>query len=207
MKKSIVYEKEYNGLSINTDKKRKLGCRTDILDRHHAHLNDMTDKHSKVLQVRLDLHYPSNNSVIPNSEHISNFTDNMQRSLRREKNSGGHKVDPRMILAVEKHDGDNPHIHAIILVNGNAKKSYRAIGQKAERLWGQALGTQTKGLVDYCDRKRNGIVISRQAPNFEAQLGAASYQGSYVAKDRGKDDLGKGTWALRGTRAPKKKAA
>ncbi len=117
-------------------------------------------------------------------------------------------MDPRIILAVEKHDGDKPHIHAVILVNGNAKKSYRAIGQKAEKIWGQTIGAQANGLVDYCDRsKPNGLTINRNADTFKEQLVAASYQGSYLDKERGKDDLGKGTWALRGTRAPKKKKA
>lgn len=208
MSNTITFESTYNGLSINTDKSKNLGCYTKILDRYHEHLFDMTDKHSKTMQVRLDLRYPQDESFVPHPKQINDFSYNFSRSLnrKRKKAAGGHDVDARLIMVPERH-GKNKrlHIHGVVLVNGNAKHSYMGIVKKAEEIWKRAIGSTASGLVHFCNQNgENGIMMDRNKENFKEQLNAASYQASYLAKERGKDNAEKGSWISRGTSRPKK---
>jgi len=53
-----TFESQHNGLNINTNADKGQGCYTKILDKHQAHLQDMVNKHSQVMQVRFDLRFP-----------------------------------------------------------------------------------------------------------------------------------------------------
>ncbi len=206
MNKSITFDEKYNGLSINTNKEKGQGVYTDIVDRHHAHLSDMTDKHSKVLQTRFDLHYPADGSVTPNRTQLQDFTYNLTRKLSREKVTGGHKVDPRLITVTEQaSNNSHPHIHGVILVNGNAKQNSMGILKQIEKTWGIAIQSSQSGLVHYCDHQGdNGLMVNRNSTDFEQQINACSHQASYLAKTRDKDNNPKGSWKVTGTRLPKK---
>ncbi len=205
MTRAITYAKEHNGLSINTNKEKEEGVYTDIVERHHAHMKDMTEKHSKVMQVRFDLRYPQDGSVIPNSKQLQDFNYNLTRKLSREKSVGGHAVDPRIINVKEQHgDNSHPHIHSVILVNGNAKQNYMGLLKQVERTWASAIKSTANGLVDHCNRNgANGLMINRNSDDFQSQLNACSYQASYLAKSRGKEHKAKGDWLVSGTRHPK----
>ncbi len=72
----MTTDNTYGGLAINTDKAKGQACFTKVLDRYHAHLNDMTGKRSKVMQVRFDLHYPQDSSVEPSPQHLQDFNYN-----------------------------------------------------------------------------------------------------------------------------------
>lgn len=194
----------YHGLPINTNENKGQACLTQVLDKHHAHLEDMTNKHSKVMQVRFDLHYPQDNSVTPNKQHLHDFNYNLQRKLNREQHVGGHKVDSRLITVTEQHNSEHPHIHGVLLVNANVKRKYLPIMEQVERIWKLALGTDAQGLVDHCNRSgKNGIIIDRNKEDFEDKKKQCSHQGSYLAKVRGKENNAKGTWLVGGTRLPK----
>jgi hypothetical protein len=97
-----------------------------------------------------------------------------------------------------------------VLVNGNAIKSEYAIFKQVERYWGIVLETSHGGLVDYCNKKRdgsrqeNGMMYRRGAENAQEILEKMQYQASYLAKIRDKDGLSKGAWIEGGSRLPKK---
>ncbi len=202
--KDTTLQSTYNNLSINTGKEQNNACHTEILDRHHAHLSSMINKHSKVMQVRFDLRYPQDSSIEYDKSHLHTFNYNLKRKLDRERCTGGHKVDPRIITVTEQHNkSDNIHIHGLILVNGNAKKSYYPLLQEIETQWKTAIKTDINGLVDYCNKQgKNGMVINRNSEDYENIKNKCSYQASYLAKVRGKDNRDKGSWLVSGTRVP-----
>jgi len=204
MGKKTTLDKEYKGLPINTNLEKKQACILPILDRYNAHLEDMTIKHSKVMQVRFDLRYPTDESVMQDKQHLHNFNYNLQRKLQREKHAGGHKVDPRLIMVTEQHHSKHPHMHCVLLINGNAKQNYYSVVQQVEKTWKQVLGTDAKGLVDRCDRKDNGIMMNRNNEDFMAKKDQCSYQASYLSKEKGKENKEKGSWSVTGTRVYKK---
>ncbi len=205
MSKPITYTNKHNGLPINTNEEKKEGVYTDVVDRHHAHMEDMVLKHSKVMQVRFDLRYPHDGSVTPDNKHLQDFNYNLTRKLHREKPIGGHAVDPRIINVKEQHgDNQHPHIHNVLLVNGNAKQNPLGVLKQVEKMWATAIKSDAPGLVDYCDKNgANGLMVNRNSDNFQEQLEACSYQASYLAKERGKEHRAKGTWLASGTRIPK----
>ncbi len=206
MKKKTTTNQAYNNLSINTNKGKDLSCLVDVLDKYHAHLKDMTTKHSKVMQLRFDLRYPADGTITPDNEQLSNFSYNFQRKLQREKIEGGHKVDPRLILVTEQHDNSqHPHIHGTVLVNANAKQKAYPLYLEIERQWKQVLKTNSEGLVDRCNKQgENGIIINRNADDYQDKMNQCSHQASYLAKTRGKESNPKGSWLVKGTRVPKR---
>lgn len=200
---SITFSSLHNGFPINTNLQKGLGCLTAILDNHLGKLGYMIAKHSKVMQVRFDLHYPKDGSVLPSPQHIYDFNYNFKRKLQREKISGGHKVDPQIIWVEEQHTSPHPHYHYLLLVNGNAKRDYHAIVREALRIWKQTLGTENSGVVNFCDDKeQNGLMVERGSPYFQLQLGQCTYQGSYIAKISSKAHRRKGSWLSGGTHLP-----
>lgn len=200
---NITFSNLHNGLPINTNHQKGLGCWIPILDSHRVKLEYMIVNHSKVMQVRFDLHYPKDGSAMPSPQHIYDFNYNFKRKLQREKISGGHKVDPQMIWVEEQHSSPHPHYHYILLVNGNAKKDYLSIVAEALRIWKQTLGTENSGIVNFCDGKKpNGLMVERGSPYFHAQLAQCIYQGSYIAKVSSKNQRRKGSWLLGGTHLP-----
>ncbi|WMW66287.1 inovirus-type Gp2 protein [Nitratidesulfovibrio liaohensis] len=155
-----------------------------IMDKYHTALEQSLADHSKVMQVRLDLHYPENGYVTPNSTHIQDFNYNLKRSLARKKFAGSHNPDPKLIWVREQNESEHPHYHALMLVNGNALDNPHSILEKASSLWGRALGVDPTGLVHRCDKDRNGnrqengIMIRRGSPGEAVQRAKCEQQAS-----------------------------
>jgi hypothetical protein len=200
----ITYKDEYKGMPINTDKEKKQGCIEKILDNYHESMSNMLGKHSKVMQLRFDLHYPIDNSVTPDKKHIPDFNRNLKRKLNRERHAGGHKVDAHLLWSIERYKSVNPHYHYVCLINANAKQNYYPVVMEANRQWKNILKTDKDGLVDRCDKHGdNGIIVKRGADDEQAQLGRCSYQASYLAKDRSKDRMKKGARLYSGSKVKK----
>jgi hypothetical protein len=186
---------------------------------YEKHLNDMRKKHSKVFQTRFDLRYPQDGSVEHGPKQIRDFNEYMKRDLERnnplpqegKKRSPGktetdkHKVDPRIISVREQKDSPNPHYHCSALVNGNAKQSTQDIHKRAERQWGNALGTKNvDGLVDYCDDQGPpSVMIDKSKDDCEIAVKDAKRQASYLAKGRDKEKNPSRFWKATGSRPPK----
>ncbi len=134
-KRPVTYENEYRGYPINTVKEKGLGCDERFLEKYWNHVDDMTDRHSKVMQVRFDLRYPSDGSVEFDPRHISRLGWYLTRHFDR-SNTSHHSVDLRFRWSCEQKEGaTRPHYHCIVLVNGNAHKSEYAIFKQVERYW------------------------------------------------------------------------
>ena len=189
-----------NMTSMSDNKDKNLGCYEKVLNKINDTLNDMLEKHSKIMITRMDLRYPNADNIICDSKQVSDFTYNLKRSLNREKNAGNHAVDAQVITVQEQDTSNHPHFHVAVIVNANAKKSPYSIHEKANNLWKLATGSSSDGLVDYCNRHENGIVIDRNSPSFEKDFDKGFYQTSYLAKVRGKESREKGSWLVRTTR-------
>ncbi len=195
--KNITFENTYNTHTINTHKDKRLGCYEKALEKIDTTIKDMIEKHSKVMVVRFDIRYPDNENIKSDNTDIYKFTYNLKRSLNREKIEGGHNVDARIIHVEEKNTSLNPHHHFAVLVNGNAKNKYYPIVEKANKIWKKTLNTDQDGLVDFCNKIENGIMIDRNDDNRERDLDKAFFQLSYLAKTNGKQDRKKGSWILK----------
>jgi hypothetical protein len=189
---------------------------------YEEHLDDMIQKHSKVLQIRFDLRYPNNDNIEVNPKQIRDFSEYFIRDNKRNhpfpkegqrRNPGRaaektHNVDPVFMSAQEQHnDSSHPHYHCLALVNGHAKQNSYDIHKRAERQWANALGLENaNGLVDFCDKQGDSsIMIHRNQGDFPDQLKAAKQQASYLAKARGKEPFGNKPCRFGGTRLPKEK--
>ena len=193
----------HHGLQINTNQDKGLGCITSMLDKYQALLTYMVNVHSKVMQVRFDLHYPDDRSITPAKQHIYDFNYNLKRKLQRDKNTGGHLVDPQILWTEEGCGIQNPHYHFVILLNGNAKNNYWGLLDRTLwSLWEKTINaSDNKGLVDYCDKNGpNGLMVVRSSPDVMEQLNKLSYQASYLTKIKTKDNRGKGNWLMGGSR-------
>ncbi len=217
---TITKSNTFKGFTINTGN-GKYACDEHILEQYDQRFQYLLSRHSRVLQKRLDLHYPQNGSLAPVPEHIYRFTENLSRDLKRNnplpeegrKRSAGrkgapapHKVDPQILWVKEQESGSpNPHYHLMVFVNGNAVKSGWSLQKRAERQWANATGlNEATGLVNNCNQSGpDSILVDKNSPEFGAEMNQAYYQGSYLAKTRGKAHRAKGEWRSGGTRVPK----
>ena len=197
MKENITFDSNYRNHPINSNKS---GCYEKALKKLDDVMNDMLDKHSKIMTVRFDIRYPDNDNINPSSERISNFAYNLKRSLDRETFEGGHKTDAKVIHVQEQESSSHPHHHFAVIVNANAKQKAYPILEKANSIWKKMMNTNEDGLVDYCNKHENGMVIRRNSADYEEQYDKTFYQLSYLAKVRGKENRDKGSWLIKTSR-------
>lgn len=209
-RQKVTYEEVYQDLPINTDQEKRLGCYSSSLRSYRNKLDYMTEHHSKVLQVRFDLRYPSGTTVPHDKKHISRFSEYIKRSFDRKK-ADGHLVDMKLEWVPDmKENSSHPHYHCIALLNGNAVQSEYTVFKQAEHYWGIVLKNDQEGLVHFCNKDRtgnkqeNGLMYRRGAADSTETLEKMQYQASYIAKARDKDGLSKGAWIRGGSRIPKK---
>lgn len=201
---TLTTEKEFKGKSINTNKEKDQNCIEEILAPIHAHLTDITEKHNRIMTTRFDLRVSQETEDLTNKQ-VGRIFENMGRALDRRRYAGGHNPDPRFIGVPEDH-GNGIHYHCLVLVNGNAIQNPYTIFNLAEKYLGKALGLTeeaAKGLVHYCNQQgENGIIIRRDSPDEEEKTNKVMHQASYLAKERGKENIPKGKHLWVGTRVP-----
>lgn len=153
---------------------------------HNAFNNLLADylrRHSKVMPVRFDLHYPKNEVMGTTNTDISRF---IAKVVQRFKRAG---LDPAYAWVREQAGSHNPHYHCLLLLNGHKTRSSNMVFNVAEQLWGSTIGRDARGLVIRCNKNRNGEyqtngdIIHRQGsfPHVERQIG-------YMAKPGGKGE-------------------
>ena len=91
----VTFEDVFDGLQILPSRDDTEGKFIDILEKQKELMEFAIANHSKVMQIRFDLHYPSDGSILSSSDDISVFSYNLSRRLRR-KVIATHKVDPRL---------------------------------------------------------------------------------------------------------------
>lgn len=200
MNRAITHSSHFESYTINTSLENNNYAYEKILSKIYDKLHDMLMKHTKIMIIRFDVRYPNNGSIPYSKEHIYNFAYNLKRSLNRETFSSGHFVDAQILYVEERDSSEYPHYHFAVIVNANAKKSLYSIQLKADKLWKIALKTTQNGLVHYCTEHPNGLVISRNSPQFHDQFSKVFYQLSYMAKTRSKENRPKGSWLIKTSR-------
>lgn len=188
MKKEITFKDVFNGLQILPPRDDTEGKFIDILRKQKELMEFAIANHSKVMQVRFDLHYPSDGSILPYPEHISSFSYNLSRRLKRMV-IATHRVDPLYLWVREIHDSSFPHYHFLLWINANAIKNKFTVFDMANKIWKNTLNTHEEGIVHYCLSKRrepeydNGIVIDKNKQDFIMKRDVAFRSGSYLSKN------------------------
>ena len=199
MKKEITFKDVFDGLPILPPRDNTEGKFIDILEKQKKLMEFAIANHNKVMQVRFDLHYPSDGSILPSPDHISDFSYNLSRRLKRMV-IATHRVAPLYLWVREIHDSSFPHYHFLLWINANAIKNKFTIFNITNETWKNILKTNENGLVHYClsDKREpeydNGIIIDRNKENFSMKRDVAFRSGSYLAKTFSKDGLDKHAW-------------
>ena len=208
MKKEITFEYVFDGLQILPSRDDTEGKFIDILEKQKELMEFAIANHSKVMQVRFDLHYPSDGSILPSPDHISDFSYNLSRRLKRMV-IATHRVDPLYLWVREIHGSSFLHYHFLIWINANAIKNKFTIFDISNETWKNTLKTNEDGLVHYCLNKRrypeysNGTVIDKNKEDFSVKRDVAFRSGSYLAKTYSKDGLDKHAWRYGYSRLPR----
>ena len=208
MKKEITFKDVFDGLKILPSRDETEVKFIDILDKQKELMEFALANHSKVMQIRFDLHYPSDGSILPSSNDISDFSYNLSRRLKRMV-IATHRVDPLYLWVREIHDSSFPHYHFLLWINANAIKNKFTIFNITNETWKNTLKINEDGLVHYCLNKRrdpeydNGIVIDKNKEDFSVKINVAFRSGSYLAKTFSKDGLDKHAWRYGYSRLPR----
>ena len=208
MMKEVTFEDIFDGLQILPSRDETEVKFIDILNKQKELMEFAIANHSKVMQIRFDLHYPSDGSILSSPEHISDFSYNLSRRLKRMV-IATHRVAPLYLWVREIHDSSFPHYHFLLWINANAIKNRFTVFDMANKLWKNTLKTNEEGLVHYCLSKRrepeydNGIVIYKNKEDFSTKRDVAFRSGSYLAKTFSKDGLDRHAWRYGYSRLPR----
>lgn len=204
----VTFEDVFDGLQILPSRDDTEGKFIDILKKQKELMEFAIANHSKVMQVRFDLHYPSDGSILPSPDHISDFSYNLSRRLKRMV-IATHRVDPLYLWVREIHDSSFPHYHFLLWINSNAIKNKFTIFNITNETWKNTLKINEDGLVHYYLNKRrypeygNGTVIDKNKEDFSVKRDVAFRSGSYLSKTFSKDGLDKHAWRYGYSRLPR----
>ena len=208
MMTKVTFEDVFDGLQILPSRDDTEGKFIDILEKQKELMEFAIANHSKVMQIRFDLHYPSDGFILPSSDDISVFSYNLSRRLKRMV-IATHRVDPLYLWVREIHDSSFSHYHFLLWINANAIKNKFTVFDMANKIWKNTLKTNEEGLVHYClNSKRdpeydNGIIIDRNKEDFSMKRDVAFRSGSYLSKTFSKDALDKYAWRYGYSRLPR----
>ena len=208
MKREVTFEDVFDGLQILPSRDDTESKFIDILRKQKELMDFSLAEHSKIMQLRFDLHYPSDGSILPSPDHLSNFSYILSRRLKRMV-IATHRVDPLYLWGREIHDSSFPHYHFLLWINANAIKNKFTVFDMATKIWKNTLNTNEDGLVHYCLSKRrepeydNGIVIDNNKEDFSMKRDVAFRSGSYLAKTFSKDGLDRHAWRYGYSRLPR----
>lgn len=204
----VTFEDVFDGLQILPSRDDTEGKFIDILEKQKELMEFAIANHSKVMQIRFDLHYPSDGFILPSSDDISVFSYNLSRRLKRMV-IATHRVDPLYLWVREIHDSSFSHYHFLLWINANAIKNKFTVFDMANKIWKNTLKTNEEGLVHYCLNKKrdpeydNGITLDRNKEDFSMKRDVAFRSGSYLSKTFSKDALDKYAWRYGYSRLPR----
>ena len=208
MMTKVTFEDVFDGLQILPSRDDTEGKFIDILEKQKELMEFAIANHSKVMQIRFDLHYPSDCFILPSSDDISVFSYNLSRRLKRMV-IATHRVDPLYLWVREIHDSSFSHYHFLLWINANAIKNKFTVFDMANKIWKNTLKTNEEGLVHYCLNKKrdpeydNGITLDRNKEDFSMKRDVAFRSGSYLSKTFSKDALDKYAWRYGYSRLPR----
>lgn len=171
---------------VNRGINNNLPVKENILTRITELLETFTQKHSKTLVIRFDVHYPETYKTTGRNWDIMKFTAVL---IQKHKRNG---LDPHYIWVREREKSANPHYHFCLLLNGNKAQKWYHIVEDVEVLWHLALKADVAGCINYCNKDKygnkqnNGIMLDRAKPDFDIKFRSVHRHLSYLAKERGK---------------------
>lgn len=196
----------YRSFTINTGVHTKLSCNKTTLDQVIDIVEYMSQKHSKTLCVRLDIMNAADGYTILERHHITRVLEETRRHLESKLKNSSNKLDLHYVWATEQTSKtEYPHYHCFILVNGNAIQNGYSVREALNRIVMKWQQTHKQGLVHFSESNgKSGIMLNRNASDFERRKGDAVYAGSYLAKMRSKEHRPKGARFSSASRFPRR---
>lgn len=182
----------YRGYPVNTGKENNLPVNITTMDQIIDRVEHMTEKHSKVLAVRLDIRADADSAkdlrqLMP---RIIEETKRKLESTHSKNPDNRNNVDMHYVWAAEQSSRTrHEHAHTFVLVNANAVQNSYSIFDAMKEAVCKYLNTYNQGLVELCPSTRpKGLMINRNAPDYQTQKDKAVEIGSYLAKTRSKEN-------------------
>lgn len=139
-----------------------------------THLNKLQDRYSKILPIRIDIHYAKddefNTDIETTKKEIMYF---LYQAMQLELDIVGYAV------VMEFNQNEHIHFHSVFYVNGQKRQKYYPIYVALERAWYEL----TKGYLYDCQRNNyhiNGLSIINH--HDDEAFRSVCYMLSYLAK-------------------------
>ena len=175
---TISHNTFHKGYSLYQGEKAYQGFYINILERSIDLLKTKLAKHSQVLVIRLDIHFPEMMQAENNNEAFQYFIEEYSRYLR---NQG---FDPSYLWCKEKNTNSaNFHYHLFFLLNGNRIRYVKNLA-KADEIWMRVLQLpkRIEGLI-YCP-ENNQVMVKR---DDSVMINTVIERLSYLAKVHSKE--------------------
>ena len=183
-RKKTFIDNQYHGTKL-CDTPREFSY--DYIRAIDGVITTMTERHSKVLVVRFDLRYPKDHNADNSNK---DFSSTMQAVCQE---FGRKAYDPQYVARREQVTSENQHYHVGLVLNGNKKRSIKAVRETVEKHWANQLDipleeVQQKALVYPCNKapdgspRENGRMIKRGTWDNHKQKQDTMRQLSYLAK-------------------------
>lgn len=204
---NITNDKMHRQYKINTGVNVRLSCNKTTLDQIIDRIEYMTESHSKTLCVRVDIMNDADGYTPLERHHLTRVLEETKRHLESKHRDSRNKLDFHYVWTTEQTcNAEHPHYHCFILVNGNAIQNGYSIKEVLNRYVMKWQRTDKQGLVHFSESNGpRGIMINRNAPDYERRKADAVYAGSYLAKTRSKESRPKGARFSSASRIPRNK--
>ena len=148
-------------------------------------IDSMSSRHSKVFQVRMDFRYPQEMESDGSNQDFQKTLQGLSRELARQG------CDPQYIARREQVSSHNPHLHLVLMVDGNKRRCADTLNRIAEKHWANTLGmpveeVHQRKLVYPCNHdpqgnpRPNSYLLERRNPGDTKE--EMVQQLSYLAK-------------------------
>ncbi len=184
-------KKTFNGHPINTGPD-KTPCDKRILSTTERVMNDMLEAHSRILACPFVVRFPQGYEPNGNTEIKRAMAETVKECQRE---NPPHK--PAYVMVKEQSADGGSHFHGLLLTDANVVKSPVKTLKMLEKHLDRAVGiagqneTQDQGLVETCDKDRNGNAQRCIYPvhrGNETEFDDVFYWASYMAKTKDKND-------------------
>lgn len=180
--KNIIKTKEYQGYQLS---QQEHTFQTKYLDRGIQMIDSMSSRHSKVFQVRMDFRYPQEMESDGSNQDFQKTLQGLSRELTRQG------CDPQYTARREQVSSHNPHLHLVLMVDGNKRRCADTLNRTAEKHWANTLGmpeeeVHRRKLVYPCNHdpqgnpRPNSYLLERRDPGDTKE--EMVQQLSYLAK-------------------------
>lgn len=196
MRTLSIFSREIYGNAIsifywhnNTIVDNKYTYKNEIMNKIRDLLSHYTQKHSKALIFRFDIHYPQDyvtdlqQPILPISN--ADISTCMAYVIKKYKRQG---LDPYYIWVREQHKSLHPHYHCALLLDGQKIRSYSHVFDTVQDEWERVIECPASGCINHCicdtDKDYNGKIIRRSDKDFlyTQRCQEVFQQLSYLAK-------------------------